>query len=48
MDSSAFSGLSGLFRIIAWLLAIFVPLGFWKAVEIAIWLWKHIDIGWVS
>lgn len=38
-----FNGLDGLFTLVGWLLAIFVPLGAWKMVEIVIWLWHHIQ-----
>lgn len=34
-----------LFRAVLILLIIFVPLGLWKMVEIAIWLWTHVHIG---
>jgi hypothetical protein len=27
------------------LLAVFVPLGLWKAVEIVLWLVRHVQIG---
>lgn len=30
------------------LCVIFVPLGLWKLIEIIIWLFRHIDISFVS
>ena len=49
MDSSAFSSLSvGLDRLITTVvitLAVCIPLGIWKIVDIIIWLVKHVSIG---
>jgi hypothetical protein len=43
-----FPDLTPLFKAAAWLLAIFVPLGLWKLIEIGLWLWRHIDINWAA
>ncbi len=46
MDSSAFSGLNGIwFSIAYWFLFSLMPLGLWKLVEIIIWAYKHVEIG---
>jgi hypothetical protein len=38
MDRNIFSGLGFLFKIMLWLLAVFVPLGLWKLVDIVVWI----------
>lgn len=40
------SGVVTLIKMLLILLAIFVPLGLWKLIEIAIWLFKNINITW--
>jgi len=46
MDSSMFNGIfDGIYKMIISLIVlcvIFVPLGVWKAIEIIIWVSKHI------
>lgn len=36
--------LESLFRTVLVLLAIFVPLGLWKLVEIVIWVFQHVSV----
>lgn len=42
--SGGFKAIENLLVFLAVLCIIFVPLGAWKAVELIIWAWKHIDI----
>ena len=41
-------GVDALFKMMLWLLIVFVPLGLWKLIEIIYWLYTHITIGWVA
>jgi hypothetical protein len=36
--------ITGLMKRMAWIIAITLPLALWKLVDIAIWLYKHVDI----
>lgn len=40
--------LTPLFKMLGWALAVTIPLALWKLVDIAIWLWRHVDFNWVS
>lgn len=43
MDGNAFGqAMDDMFRFLAWVLVIFVPLGAWKFVEIIIWVFNRI------
>lgn len=42
MWSGMFDALESLFKWMAILLVIFVPLGAWKAFELFSWAWEHI------
>jgi len=42
--SGALATLERLMTLLLALVIVFVPLGIWKAVEIIIWLYKHISI----
>lgn len=42
--SGAFAAIEKLMTLLLALVIVFVPLGMWKAVEIIIWLYKHINI----
>lgn len=44
MYQGMFDGLEALFKFIAALLIIFIPLGLWKLIDIIIWVWNHIHI----
>lgn len=35
----------GMFRLAAFLIILFVPLGLWKLIEIIVWLCNHVRIG---
>lgn len=45
MDGSAFRGLEAIFKLGGCLLAIFMPLGLWKLVELVWWVWSHLHWG---
>ncbi len=44
MGDYGMRGLGEALKAIAWLLAIFIPLGMWKLVEIAIWLYQNVSV----
>lgn len=43
-DNRMFDGLDALFKFVAVLLIIFIPVGIWKLIDIIIWMWNHIHI----
>jgi hypothetical protein len=45
MDSSAFNGMYKWAVAIFFGLAILAPLGVWKAIEIVIWICRHVHVG---
>lgn len=40
------SGLVSLFKLMAILLCVTIPLGLWKLTEIAIWIYGHVNVNW--
>lgn len=50
MDSSAYSrfgnGIATVMLIVMVLFVVFVPLGVWKAVELLLWVWEHVEVVW--
>jgi len=37
-------GFVALFKAMAWGLAIFIPLGMWKLIEIVVWLLRNVSV----
>ncbi|MCC7375411.1 MAG: hypothetical protein IT581_12220 [Verrucomicrobiales bacterium] len=50
MDASAYSrfgnGIATVMLIVMVLFVVFVPLGVWKAVELLLWVWEHLEVAW--
>lgn len=44
VSGDMFEPLDRLMKLMAWCLLFSVPLGLWKAVEIVIWLIRHVNI----
>lgn len=44
MDGNMFAGLDALMRLCFTALTISVPLAIWKVIDIAIWIWNHVEV----
>lgn len=43
MDPHMFDGLETTIKVMCWMLAVSVPLGIWKLIEIVVWFFSHIS-----